>query len=118
MRAYAELPAVLRAADVGLIPYARNELTDSIFPMKVYEYLAAGLPVIATPLPALEGVEEVAVASDAAGFQRLIEAELSAPEGHERRIERSRAAQSHSWDARLGEIAAALEALGPSRGRS
>lgn len=117
-RSYEQLPEVLRGADIGLIPYVRSELTDSIFPMKVYEYLAAGLPVIATPLPALEGVEEVAVASDATGFQRLIEAELSAPEGHERRIERSRAAQSHSWDARLAEIAAALEALGPSGGRS
>ena len=48
---------MLRAADAGLIPYARNELTDSIFPMKVYEYLAAGLPVVATPLPALAGVD-------------------------------------------------------------
>ena len=35
-------PAVLRGADAGLIPYVRSELTDSIFPMKVYEYLAAG----------------------------------------------------------------------------
>ena len=51
---------MLRAADAGLIPYARNELTESIFPMKVYEYLAAGLPVVATPLPALAGVAEVA----------------------------------------------------------
>ena len=40
-RPYRELPDVLRAADAGLIPYARNELTESIFPMKVYEYLAA-----------------------------------------------------------------------------
>jgi glycosyltransferase involved in cell wall biosynthesis len=62
-RSYTELPAVLRAADAGLIPYTHNQLTGSIFPMKVYEYLAAGLPVIATPLPALAGVAEVAIAS-------------------------------------------------------
>ncbi len=55
-RAYDELPAVLRGADAALIPYALNELTASIFPMKVYEYLAAGLPVVATPLPALADV--------------------------------------------------------------
>ena len=64
---------MLRGADAGLIPYARNELTDSIFPMKVYEYLAAGLPVIATPLPALAGLAEVSTAPDAAGFVRLLE---------------------------------------------
>ena len=54
-RTYEQLPSVLRGADAGLIPYARNQLTDSIFPMKVYEYLAAGLPVVATPLPSLSG---------------------------------------------------------------
>ncbi len=69
-RAYGELPSVLRAADVGLIPYARNALTESIFPMKVYEYLAAGLPVVATPLPTLAGVADVATAPDAAGHRR------------------------------------------------
>ena len=64
-RAHAELPAVLRGADVGLIPYAVSELTASIFPMKVYEYLAAGLPVVATRLPALEGVDDVALVDGA-----------------------------------------------------
>jgi glycosyltransferase involved in cell wall biosynthesis len=53
-RPYAALPDVLRGADVALVPYAINELTRSVFPMKVYEYLAAGLPVVTTPLPALD----------------------------------------------------------------
>ncbi len=109
-RRYEELPQVLRAADVGLIPYARNALTDSIFPMKVYEYLAAGLPVIATELPALTGVEEVMRAADAEGLVALIERAL-AEDSPERRAERSRAAAAHSWDRRLEEIAAAIEAL-------
>ena len=65
LRSYEQLPDVLRSADAGLIPYALNELTRSIFPMKVYEYLAAGLPVIATPLPALAEIPEVATAADA-----------------------------------------------------
>src|SRR4029077_14471633 len=65
-RPYEGLPAVLRGADAGLIPYVRSELTDSISPMKVYESLAAGLPVVATPLPALAGVEQIATAPDAA----------------------------------------------------
>jgi glycosyltransferase involved in cell wall biosynthesis len=109
-RAYGELPDVLRAADAGLIPYARNELTESIFPMKVYEYLAAGLPVVATPLPALAGVAGVASAPDAQGIAGLLERAL-AEDSPGRRAERSRAAASHSWDARLEEIAAAMSAL-------
>ena len=67
-RPYEALPEVLRGADAGLIPYVRSSLTDSIFPMKVYEYLAAGLPVVATPLPAIAEVEEVA---HRAGRRRL-----------------------------------------------
>jgi glycosyltransferase involved in cell wall biosynthesis len=109
-RSYQELPSVLRAADVGLIPYARNELTGSIFPMKVYEYLAAGLPVVATPLPALADVEAVATASDATGLAHLIEQAL-AEDSAAQRAERSRLARAHSWDQRLREIAIAIEAL-------
>jgi len=106
-RDYRELPAVLRGADAGLIPYARNELTGSIFPMKVYEYLAAGLPVLATPLPALEGMREVATAADAEGMAELLD-EALAQDTPERREERSRAAATYSWEQRLREIAVAV----------
>jgi glycosyltransferase involved in cell wall biosynthesis len=109
-RSYSQLPEVLRAADAGLIPYARNELTESIFPMKVYEYLAAGLPVVATPLPALAGVEDVTSAGDAAGIAALLD-EALAQDSDERRAARSRRAATHSWEARLAEIAAAVAAL-------
>ncbi len=109
-RTYEQLPNVLRAADAGLIPYARNELTNSIFPMKVYEYLAAGLPVIATPLPSLEGIEDVAIAADAEGIVELLEEEL-ASDNWQRRLERSQHATAHSWAARLEEIAVAIDAL-------
>jgi len=101
------LPDVLRGADAGLIPYAMNELTRSIFPMKVYEYLAAGLPVVATPLPALADVDEIATAPDAAGLAAALDAAL-ADASPERRRERSHAAAAHSWEARLAEVAEAI----------
>jgi glycosyltransferase involved in cell wall biosynthesis len=107
-RPYAELPAVLRGADAAIIPYARNELTESIFPMKVYEYLAAGLPVVSTPLPALAGVEDVLTAANASQMAAALDTALAA-DTPELRAARSRAATGHSWDARIAEIAAALE---------
>lgn len=110
-RRYEELPAVLRGADVTLIPYRASELTASIFPMKVYEYLAAGRPVVATPLPALRGVEEIAVADGAEAFAAAVARELER-DTPERRAARSAAASANSWDARLAEISAALERLG------
>jgi glycosyltransferase involved in cell wall biosynthesis len=106
-RTYSQLPDVLRAADAGLIPYARNALTESIFPMKVYEYLAAGLPVVATPLPALARLADVATAPDAEGIAELLDQAL-AEDDPDRRAERSRGAASHSWERRLEEIAVAI----------
>ena len=111
-RPYEALPEVLRGADAGLIPYSLNQLTASIFPMKVYEYLAAGLPVVATALPALAGVEMVATAADAHGMVGLLE-QAMAEDSDELRAARSRAAQAHSWELRIGEIATAIDRLSP-----
>ena len=101
------LPEVLRGADAGLIPYAINDLTRSVFPMKVYEYLAAGLPVLATPLPALEGVAEIETVASATELVDAADRELAADTA-ERRAQRSRDAAAHSWEARIEEIEAAL----------
>ncbi len=109
-RTYEQLPEVLRGADVGLIPYARNQLTDSIFPMKVYEYLAAGLPVVATPLPSLTEIDAVASAPDADGIARLLDKAL-AEDTPQRRAERSQTAAAHSWEVRIEQIATAIDAL-------
>ncbi|HET6998428.1 MAG TPA: glycosyltransferase [Solirubrobacterales bacterium] len=102
-----DLPEVLRGADVGLIPYAINDLTRSVFPMKVYEYLAAGLPVLATPLPALEGVEAIKTVVSAQQLVEVAERELAA-DSPERRRQRSADAAAHSWEARIEEIERAI----------
>ncbi len=107
-RRYEQLPAVLRAGAVGLIPYRTSQLTQSIFPMKVYEYLAAGLPVVATGLPALADVADVKLVDGLDATLEAIEQALS-EDGDARRRERSSAASEHSWDTRLSEIASALE---------
>jgi glycosyltransferase involved in cell wall biosynthesis len=106
-RPAAELPQILRGADAGLIPYAINDLTRSVFPMKVYEYLAAGLPVLATPLPALEGVEAIDTVADAGQLIEAAEREFAA-DTPQRRRERSEDAAAHSWEARIEEIERAL----------
>jgi glycosyltransferase involved in cell wall biosynthesis len=109
-RHHAALPGVLRGADAGIIPYASNQLTASIFPMKVYEYLAAGLPVVATELPALAGVDAIATAPDAQRFAAALDTAL-AQNSDKEGAARSQAAAAHSWETRLTQIAAAIAAL-------
>jgi glycosyltransferase involved in cell wall biosynthesis len=110
VRTQVALVDVLRGAAVGLIPYRRSRLTESIFPMKVYEYLAAGLPVVATGLPALAGVEDVALVDGVSEVIAAVERALR-DDSRERRRARSEAVQEHSWEARLAEIGAALRTV-------
>jgi glycosyltransferase involved in cell wall biosynthesis len=109
-RRYEALPEVLRGADVALVPYAINELTRSVFPMKVYEYLAAGLPVVTTPLPALADSPHVAVAASAPETVAAVERALDT-DGRVGRRARSDAVRNHSWEARLAEIDSYLSDL-------
>ena len=53
LQAYDDLPAWLAHADVALLPLQENTYTQHMFPMKFFEYLAAGRPVVATQIPAL-----------------------------------------------------------------
>jgi glycosyltransferase involved in cell wall biosynthesis len=111
-RPYHALPDVLRGAQAAFIPYAVNALTKSVFPMKVYEDLAAGLPVVATRLPALEGVEGVTLADGPRAMADALE-QLLASDTRDRRRQRARLAAGHSWNDRLAEIGAAVAALAP-----
>ncbi len=106
-RPYSQLPSVLRGADAAIIPYAINALTRSVSPMKVFEYMAAGIPVASTPLPAMADTEGVRFAADAAGLVQALEEEMEA-DSPERRLARSQAASRYSWEARLDEIEDAL----------
>ena len=48
---YAALPGYCKAFDVALLPFIKNELTENANPLKLREYLAAGLPVVSTDIP-------------------------------------------------------------------
>jgi glycosyltransferase involved in cell wall biosynthesis len=106
VRRQAELPAILRGADAGLIPYRSTRLTASIFPMKLYEFLSAGVPLVATGLPSVTGVDGVELVDGAAAVIDALERALTVTP--ERRRALSGAAAAHSWSGRLAEINAAL----------
>ena len=92
----AELAAVVHAADAGLLPHVRNDLTEAMSPLKLYEYLAAGLPVAAVDLPPLHGVSERVVIGE--DFAASVERALAL--GRAGEDERRAFVERHSWEAK------------------
>lgn len=99
-----ELPAYCKAFDVGLIPYRITAQLPFRNPIKLREYLAAGLPVVSTPIPDVRRYERwCSIAETAAGFVESVEAALRR-DSRELRQERSRAMMAETWSARVAEI--------------
>jgi glycosyltransferase involved in cell wall biosynthesis len=75
---YEILPEYLRGIAVGTLPNLINEYTRSMFPMKYYEYLAAGIPVVTTPLEfARRHGQGLEVGTNAQTFAQAIERQLA-----------------------------------------
>ena len=56
-REHTTIPAYLKNADVLVVPHVVTEFTDSLDPIKVYEYLAAARPVVSTPVAGFRELE-------------------------------------------------------------
>jgi hypothetical protein len=115
-RPYADLPRYCKGFDVAILPFKVNELTLAANPLKLREYLAAGLRVVSTALPEAERLQPlVSVARDHAGFLRELDHVLEdAPWGPQRAVAASVA--SESWDRKTEEIGAIVaRCLGPQR---
>lgn len=98
---YAELPAYCAAFDVALNPFAINELTLAANPLKVREYLAAGLPVVSTDIPEVRVLEDVLVGTDHDDFIAQIQTALAQPKP---RTQVSDAVRHESWEAKVEEL--------------
>jgi glycosyltransferase involved in cell wall biosynthesis len=66
-----DLPAYLAHADVAIIPWKVNKITQATSPLKVYEYLAMHRPVVAPDIQPLRGIPGVWLAKDPEEFVRL-----------------------------------------------
>jgi len=109
---YARLPAVLKGCAVGLIPFVVDDYTRHIEPVKLREYLSAGLPVVATALPEVAAID--ASCRTVRGVDDLVAAVEAALRdcGPEARTRRSMAMASQTWEARVEALGAHLMRLG------
>ncbi|MDQ5872823.1 MAG: glycosyltransferase, partial [Acidobacteriota bacterium] len=99
-RPYSSIPSVLSALDVGLIPFRLGPEGMNASPIKMYEYLAAGLPVVATPIRECEEIPEVEVASSAAGFSDLLDRARGSRRSEEFRRRARDRARENDWSER------------------
>jgi len=108
-RDYGVLPAYVKGFDVAVIPYALNEYTRGVFPLKFFEFLASGRPLVVSALPALQRhYAAVFVARNEGEFVALCDRALADPEqGRAARIELAR---KNSWDHRVERLMAHVEA--------
>jgi glycosyltransferase involved in cell wall biosynthesis len=111
---YAQLPAFLKGFDVCLMPFAINAATQSISPTKALEYLAAGKPVVSTPVPDVVATwsEVVRIVEDAAAFGHAVDAVLAESEDHRRqRVARQlRDVERNDWETIATTMASLLAA--------
>jgi glycosyltransferase involved in cell wall biosynthesis len=111
-RAYGRLPYFMAHCDAAVLPAARNAYTDAMFPMKFFEYLAAGLPLVSTRLPALQEFEHLYFPADSEmEFLSCLDRVL----GGERRDGETidRACRRYSWEARFSRMEAVLDEVFP-----
>jgi len=97
-----ELPEQMYSADVGLIPYIQDQWIRNSYPLKAYEYVACGLPVVSVPVSALEKDPALfAFATDSSEFEEALR--VSVTKRHDKSLleERKLAARRNSYDARF-----------------
>ncbi|MDQ0417004.1 glycosyltransferase involved in cell wall biosynthesis [Croceifilum oryzae] len=102
-KSYESLPFYLRYIDVGIIPFAINRITHSTNPVKAYEYLATGKPVVSTPLPeVLKMKPYVLIADQPNQFVKAVRTALVNLKKNSRK--RMSFAKQHSWEKRFEVI--------------
>lgn len=108
---YAEMPQMLKGFDIAIIPFKKDEVSATIFPLKLFEYLGAGKPVIITDFnPDLDDYTygAVEVCGDANSFNEAIikslEENFSA-----KKTARVAVAQKNTWEIRANDIGLLME---------
>lgn len=112
VRSYDTLPAFAKGFSVGIMPFKINRLTENVNPIKLREYLAAGLSVVSTPLPEAQAYRRV-VRFGASADEFLEALDLAVKDISEESVRmRLESVRAETWVARVDEISQYVENLG------
>jgi glycosyltransferase involved in cell wall biosynthesis len=104
-----QLPAYLQTFSAGIIPFVKDDFTKGIYPMKINEYLAAGLPVVSTAFGDIADFASlVKITDDKEAFLQYILSEI-AEDTPEKREARLKTAENNTWDKRAEELSVVIE---------
>ena len=104
---YRELPSYLQYIDACIIPFKINSMTQGCNPIKVYEYLSAGKPVIATNMRELKDITQIYLADSVKKFHYYIQKALYMDQ-LQNKISRIEIAKRNSWESRANLICGIL----------
>ena len=117
-RPYTELPAYSRGFQAAIVPFLMNELTQSVNPIKLREYAAAGLPIVSSPLPEVRKCSDIATCADT--FDEWVSALRDAVERGQddaARRAQSERVRHEDWAYRCADIARLVETAAGNRTR-
>ncbi len=118
MRPYEQLPAYLKRMDVLTIPFSDIPLTRATNPIKMYEYLATGKPVVSTAIPEAERMALVKVGHSHEEFvQHIARAIAGEDENEAAAAARQTIARENSWALRYEQIRDAIDAVWQEKNR-
>lgn len=114
-----DVPKYIKGFDVGIVPYLLSDYTANVYPTKLNEYLAMGIPVVATDLPEIRKFNDdhgpqVAIAKTADEFVAALKSALQ-PSSESQRATRIAVASTNSWHARIVKMSALIESALESR---
>jgi glycosyltransferase involved in cell wall biosynthesis len=105
-----ELPGLLSQIDVAIIPFVKNEFTRNIYPLKINEYLAAGLPVVSTDFADMSDFQDlISIENNTNSFIRAIETSMN--DDTSLQLKRIEIARSNDWSSRTEQLEKVISQL-------
>lgn len=101
---FEELPSYLYYFDVAIIPFLINKITESTSPVKLFEYMAGGRPIVTTPMHECKKYKSVLIADGAGEFVAKLDEAIRLKEYRDYKNQLAQDAKENTWKARVEQI--------------